>query len=138
MLLFVLCLSSGCSSYVAGPKRETKYTTYQRYFVKSNFDDNHGMDARIVEALQERGLTAEKGPMTMMPSTTQGLVSYEEHWAWDFKNHLTGFRIVISDAKSGHEEISGVYTGPTSLWASPDDIVERLLNKVLGRPKKAK
>lgn len=136
LLLLSLMLFAGCSSYVGVPERGNKLATYERYFVKSNFNDNHGMDGRIVEALQNRGLVAEKGPLTMMPPTAQAIVSYEDHWTWDFKTHITGLRIIIKDAKTERVAGTGIFTGPTSLTLSPDDAIERLLNKILGKPAK--
>lgn len=128
-LLFALLLT-GCTSYVSSLEPGRDLRKYQVYFVKANFDDNHGMDSRIARALQERGYTVDKGPMTMMPRATQAIVTYQDHWSWDFKTHLTGLRIVISDAKSETIVASGNFTGPAALSLSTDDAVDRLLDKI--------
>lgn len=127
---------AGCSSYTALTETGKNPNSYQRFFVKSNFDDNHGIDGRIVQTLQSRGLTVEKGPLTMMPLNTQVLVSYEDHWGWDFRTHLTGLRILLSDAKSEKPIARGEFTGPAAMGLSVDEAVERTLNKILGAPKK--
>lgn len=128
-LLLALFLSS-CSSYVATHEPDKNLSGYQRFFVKSNFDDNHGMDGRIARALQEKGFTAEKGPLTLMPSTTQAIVHYEDHWTWDFKTHLAGLRIVVLDAKSEKPVATGTFTGPAAMTLTADEAVERLLSKI--------
>lgn len=135
--LFLLALIlAGCSSYVSSPEKESKLTSYQRFFVKSNFDDNHGVDVRIVRALQDRGFTAERGPMTMMPDKTQAVVTYEDRWNWDFKTHLTYLRIIISDARSGKVAASGFFNGPAAIGTSTEDAIERLLKRLFTKTQK--
>ncbi len=139
-LLLLVVLLAGCTSYVSRPEPGRTLSNYQRYFVKSNFDDNHGMDGRIVRALQERGLTAEKGPLTLLPQEAQAIITYEDRWSWDFKTHLTGLRLFVMDARSEKRVASGTFHGPAAMFTSSDEAIDRLLSKILdtanGAPKK--
>lgn len=136
LVLFV-ALFSGCSTYVARNEPGVSLTKIQRLFVKSNFNDNHGMDGRVMRALQDRGYEVEKGPLTMMPRTAQAVVSFEDRWNWDFRTHLTGLRIEVRDVKSDAILTSASFTGPVALTSSVDEIVDRLVEKLVAQMKPA-
>lgn len=137
-LLLVTLLLAGCSSYVSVAESGHSPKSYQRFFVKSNFDDNHGIDARIVQALQDRGMKAEKGPMTLLPKDAQAIITYEDHWNWDFKTHLTWLRVFVADAKTEKRVATGTFNGPASMFTSTDEAIDRLITKVLSEAKPPK
>jgi hypothetical protein len=134
LLLLGLFCSVGCSSYVASADPTRKAKPIQVYFVKSNLSDNRGIDGRLVRALQARGFKADKGPMTMMPQEAQAIVTYEDHWNWDFTTHLTGLRIEFQDTKTERPFASSTFSGPAALTVSIDDVIDRLLDKMLKPP----
>lgn len=111
---------------------------YQVYFVKSNFHDNRGLDGRIVLWLQSRGFKAEKGPMTMMPASAQALVTYDDHWNWDFTTHLTWMRIEIVDARSDRPVGAATFSGPAALTISVDKVIDRLMTKMFSPDQRTK
>ena len=137
-LLSIALLLAGCTSYVSVAEPGRSPSTYQRFFVKSNFDDNHGIDGRIVRALQDRGLQAEKGPLTLLPKDAQAIITYEDHWNWDFKTHLTGLRMFVADARTEKRVATGTFNGPAALLTSTDEAIDRLVSKVLGEAAAAK
>lgn len=137
-LLLLALLLAGCSSYVSRTEPGHSATNYQHFFVKSNFDDNHGIDGRIVQALQDRGLKAEKGPLTLLPREAQAIITYEDQWNWDFKTHLTGLRLFIADARTEKRVASGTFNGPAAMFTSTDEAIDRLLQKVLKSAAEAK
>ncbi len=123
-------LFAGCASYSSRVNPGRSLDHYQRYFVKSNFDDNHAVDVRIMHGLQERGLIAESGPLTLMPDKTQAVISFEERWAWDFHSHLSALNIVVRDAKTSAIVASASYVGPAALTTNIDEAIDRLLSKL--------
>ena len=133
LVLFFAIGLTGCSSYVAQVEPGRNPASYQRFFVKSNFHDNNGIDIRIVRALQARGLEAERGPLTMLPRTAQAVVTYDDRWTWDFKNNITYLRIAVQDTRSERIIATATFSGPAALTTSPDEAIERLLVKLLGR-----
>lgn len=100
MILSLVLLLGGCTSFDAQVERGRSLAKIQRYFVVSNLNDNHALDHQIAEALKARGLEAGTGPLTMMPDNNQAVVSYQDHWTWDFGDHLVYLRIAVRDTRS--------------------------------------
>ena len=68
--------------------------------------------------------------MTMMPRTAQVIVSFRDHWTWDFKSHISALEITLSDAKSEQQFAVGSFVGPASLSTSADEAVERVVTQL--------
>src|SRR5690349_11607586 len=100
LLVLLALLLGGCTAYNAQVQRGRSLAGVQRFFVLANANDSHGLEHRIVAALRARGLTAESGPRTMMPENTQALITYEDHWAWDFGDHLVHLQLNVHDAET--------------------------------------
>ncbi|HEU5079218.1 MAG TPA: hypothetical protein VFT72_08385 [Opitutaceae bacterium] len=136
-VFFAALFFSGCSTYVARTEPGVSMAKIQRVFVKSNFNDNHGMDGRIMRALQDRGYEVDKGPLTMLPRNAQAVVSFEDHWNWDFTTHLTNLRIEVRDVKSERLIATASFSGAVALMSSVDDIVDKLVQKLVDQSKAA-
>src|SRR4051812_38410801 len=99
LLLRVLFLAglvtmlSGCASFDASVEAGRSLKDVHRYFIVSNLNDNHALDQQIATALRAHGHTAEVGPLTMMPDDAQAVVTFQDHWTWDFGEHLVYLRI---------------------------------------------
>ena len=93
-------LLGGCASFDAEAPRGTGLAGLQRFFVVSNLNDNHALDQRIATALQSRGLVAVSGPLTMIPGDTQAVVTFQDHWSWDFGEHLAYLRLAMHKPES--------------------------------------
>jgi hypothetical protein len=130
ILLLGLC-AGGCASYTANVEPGTSVAGFQYYWVKTNLDDNHGLAGLIVQQLRKRGFEADAGPLTMMPRDVQAIVSYRDHWAWDFKNHMTGLQISVREATSERQVAVANFVGPASLTARPLDVVDRLIQELI-------
>ena len=103
-------LLGGCSSIEADAARGTGLARTQRFFVVSNPNDNHALDQRIVTALQARGLTAAAGPRTMMPDDTQAILTYADHWSWDFGEHIDYLRLAVHAPESSDNLAAATYS----------------------------
>jgi hypothetical protein len=123
-------LVASCASYQAQAEPGRDLHAYRRYWVKSNFDDNHALDRVIASALRARGLAAEAGHRTMMPADIEVIVTFSDRWAWDFKNHLTALEITLLDAKTEAAIAIAVYAGPASLNTPISEVVARLVEKL--------
>ena len=126
-----LAVVAGCSSYSASVKPDVSLAKYQRIWVKTNMDDNHGIGQFIYNALRARGIEAGIGPMTMMPFNMQAVISYRDEWTWDFKNHMTSLAIALQDNKIDFPIATARYTGATAIFSEPSEIVEKLVGKLL-------
>ena len=105
--------------------------------MKSNLDDNHGLDEFIVKALKAHGRGAETGPLTMMPHDAQALVTFRDAWNWDFKYHLVGLTLAVSDIRSEKPVAEANYSGPAAMMTSPTEVIDRLVDQLLKSPAKA-
>lgn len=137
-LLPLLLLLAGCSSYVAHVEPGREPRSLQRYFVKTNLNDNHGIDARIARALKARGFQADYGHLTMLPHGTQAIVTFDDRWSWDFRTHLSYLRIEVEDTRTEQSIARATFQGPAALTAAIDDVIDRLLDQILSQqpPKK--
>ncbi len=129
-LLLVLLLG-GCASTNTRVERRQAPEGMQRYFVLANSNDNRAIDRRIANALRAHGLTAESGPRTMMPEDTQVLVSYEDHWSWDFGDRLNYLRITFRNSTNAqpwaNAEFQARIPGRPALDPLIADLVDRMV-----------
>lgn len=100
LLALVLALFAGCSTYDSPVPAAGRLDGKKHFFVHSNLNDNHGIAEQIAGALKVRGAQAETGPLTMMPDEAQVIVTYEEHWTWDFGDRLGYLQLTARDRKS--------------------------------------
>jgi hypothetical protein len=132
LLGFAACLLAGCSSFRAFVQPERDMAACRVFFVQTNLNDDRGIASSIVRALQARGRTATKGPLTMVPLEAEVIVIYEDRWAWDGKDHMTGLRIAMLDADKRAQIAFADFNGPGAVNASTDAVVERLIAGLLG------
>lgn len=130
--LFLLSLLlAGCASYQAQPGSAQRLEGRQRFFVLANANDSRGLDHRLVAALKARGLTADSGPRTMLPDDTQVVVTYQDHWAWDFGEHLVHLQLSAFEPGSPQPVAAVTYSAKIPGRQSPPEIVEELLSRLL-------
>ena len=99
---------AGCTSY-ATQAVQPGLSGKKHVFIQSNQNDNNALDTQIVTALKLRGYEAESGPLTMMPDEAQVIVTYEDHWTWDFGDHLAYLQISAKDRRTGQLYASAVF-----------------------------
>lgn len=100
LLLLSLFLLAGCASYEARHTRPQGFTGFRHLFVLSNANDNRALDRQIAAALRARGYEVETGPHTMMPDATQVVITYQDVWAWDFREHLVSLQLQARERKA--------------------------------------
>ena len=128
-------LLAGCSSYEAQPGGK-KVAGQRRIFIQSNQNDNNALDTQIVAALKLRGYESDSGPLTMMPDDTQVLVIYEDHWTWDFGDHLAFLQITARDRKSGQVLGTAVFKAKIPTKKSIPKIIGELVDRILADAKR--
>ena len=137
-LLTLICvfLLAGCSSFDAHIEPEASLSTAEHFWVERNLSDNHGMGAKIVRGLQAHGRQAELGPLTMMPNDA-GLVllSFSDHWSWDFGDHITGLQITARDARSKRLLARARFEGPLAMHLDEFEVIDRVLTDLLAERK---
>lgn len=123
----------GCASYSSQIEPGRSLKKIQRFFVVSNLNDNHGIDRLIADVLRARGREAEAGPLTMMPDNTQAIVTFNDHWNWDFTDHLTFLQIAVRDTKSEQTFASATFSAKIPLHEDFSETVARVVDQLLDK-----
>lgn len=128
-LLFLAGLSlAGCSSLNTQVAPNANLGQLKQIFVQQNLNDNHGLDALIVNQLHARGIQAESGPLTLMPRDVKTYLVYEDQWEWDFKDSLISLGVMVRDATSDRLLASARFTRPTAFMKTPAFMVQTVLD----------
>ena len=133
MVLGLGLILGGCASFDAQVEHGRSLAGVQRFFVVSNLNDNHALDRQIVEALKARGREADSGPLTMMPDNTQAVISFQDHWTWDFGEHLVFLQIAVRDTRSEQPFGSVTFSAKIPLREDAPVTVARLVDQLLDK-----
>jgi hypothetical protein len=125
------CLLGGCASFDASVEGDRSLKPVQRFFVVSNLNDNRALDHQIAAALRARGRTAEVGPLTMLPDDAQAVVTFQDHWAWDFGEHLVFLKINVRDPSASQSYASVTFNARVPLREKTPVTVNRLVEALL-------
>jgi hypothetical protein len=131
LLLALALLLGGCASYDASVEGGRSLKEVRRFFVVSNLNDNHALDQRIALALRADGRSAEVGPLTMLPDEAQAVVTYQDHWAWDFREHLVFLKISVRDPAANQPYASVTFSAKVPLREPAGATVNRLVASLL-------
>lgn len=124
-------LLGGCASFDASVEGGQSLKGVQRFFVVSNLNDNRALDHQIAQALKARGLTADVGPLTMMPDDTQAVVTFSDHWAWDFGEHLVFLKINVRKPSQEQPYASATFSARVPLREPATATLNRLVGILL-------
>ena len=133
LMLGMIFLLGGCASYTTQVDHGRSLKSIKRFFVVSNLNDNHAIDHQIVEALKARNLEADNGPLTMMPDKTQAVVTFQDHWTWDFGDHLVFLQISVRDTRSEQSFASITFSAKIPLHEDPSETVARVVDQLLDK-----
>jgi hypothetical protein len=130
VLLLALGLFTGCASYRADHHRSL--AGLRDFFVLSNANDNRALDHQIAAALRARGFKAETGPITMMSDEAQVVVYYQDHWTWDFGDHLVQLQISVRDRASTQTIATARFSTRLPTRTPTSGIVDGLVGQLIG------
>ena len=134
-LLFIAALVAACSSVTTQRAPSVNLDRYKIFFVERQLNDNHRLDELIVEELHRLGRTATSGPLTMKPDNADAVVTYNDRWAWDFKNYMIELNLDIHDARNDKPLTTGRYYQPSITTKNPPEMIRDILEPLLGKPK---
>jgi len=129
LLLLLLGLVSSCASYNTNLQTSLQGVTH--FFVLANGNDNRALNSQIVAALKARGLSAETGPLTMMPDESQAIITYQDYWTWDFGEHLVYLQINARNRKTSAPYGSVTFQAKLPSGKTTGVIVDGLIAKML-------
>ena len=131
LILGLGLLLGGCATYDAQVDRGRSVSRLKRFFVVSNLNDNHALDAHIAASLKAREREAGVGPLTMMPDDAQAIVTFQDRWDWDFGEHLVYLKIMVRDPQAIQPFASETFVAKVPLRESPAETIDRLVGKLL-------
>ncbi|MBI2814189.1 MAG: hypothetical protein HYX71_07885 [Opitutae bacterium] len=131
ILLGVGLLLGGCASVETTVDHGRSLREVRRYFVVSNPNDNHALDRQIATILTRRGRTAAIGPLTMLPDDAQAVVTYQDHWSWDFGEHLDYLKITVRDPLASQPYASVTFSARVPVREQPAATVAQLVEALL-------
>jgi hypothetical protein len=130
VLGFVLSLG-GCASYNTDRVPGRSFAGVQRFFVVSNQNDNHALDHQIADILKARGREAEVGPLTMRPDNSQVIITYRDHWTWDFGDHMVFLQLAARDTRTDQIFATVTFSAKIPLREEIAVTVGRLVDRLL-------
>jgi hypothetical protein len=74
----------------------------------------------------------------MLPDEAQVIVTYEDHWTWDFGDHLAYLQIVARDRKTGQVYGTAVFQAKIPTKKSIPKILGELIDRILADAKSPK
>ncbi len=128
-VLAALALLGGCSSLSA--RKVVDLKRYKHVYVEHRLADNHRIDEQIVAELKSLGCDASCGVLTMKPDNAEAIVSYDDRWAWDFKNYIIEFRLFVRDARADKPVAEGYYHQAGLTTKSSEQVVHHVLTELL-------
>ena len=131
LFLAVGALLPGCSSLAT--HRDGELGQVHRVYVEHRLTDNHRIDDLIVGELKARGYEATSGPLTMLPEGVDAVISYQDRWAWDFKNYLIDLSLEMHATYTEKPLATGSYHQAAALTKSPATVVAELITKLFPR-----
>lgn len=132
LAVFACALFAGCTSTRTQVlEKGRNLEEVRRFFVLRNLKDNHGIDVRIVRALQTRGFEAESGPITLLPDSAQVVLLYEDRWTWDFSDHMVYLKISARDPQAVFPYLSASYHKQVAFTTRVDEVVDDVVGKLL-------
>ena len=66
----------------------------------------------------------------MMPEKTQAIVTFQDHWTWDFSDHLVYLKINVRDTRSDQSYATVTFDARIPLRESPPEIIGKLMDRL--------
>lgn len=126
-------LLAGCTSISVRKPPALELDRFQRVFVVRPFNENRHVDEIFVDALRQAGREASSGPLTMMPETTDAVLTYDARWTWDFKTYLIELEFQLHTAHTNKKLAEGRYYQPSARPRPPEIAVRELVRRLYAR-----
>jgi hypothetical protein len=131
--LLLLTFLPGCASFERWQEPSADIQPITKVWVRRNNDDNRGLEDVIVKALREKGYEVESGHLTMMPVTYRAVLSFEDRWSWDFRDHLVYLRFTLRDARSSRLLATATWSQPSPLAKNIPESIGRLADELFAK-----
>jgi hypothetical protein len=127
-LLPAACLLAGCATLAVHFEPNADLSQLKYVYVVESLNDNHSLAAMIVRDLRARGIQADNGPLTLIPSSAKAYLTYADRWEWDFRDYLIALSITVRAAGSDRLLAAASYSRPTAFLKTPPYMVQTALD----------
>jgi hypothetical protein len=133
LLVLTLWLTA-CSNLSIQREAGANVTRFQKIYVEHRLADGRGIDQLIVRELQRLGYEASSGPLTMTPTDTEAIVTYEDEWNWDFTLYMIDLSVEVRNARTGQVLADAHYDHPAMRGKSPAGMVQTTIDPLFQHP----
>lgn len=130
-LVLALAFLAGCAS--VSTRKVMPLDGFRRIYVEQRLNDNHQLAELLAAELRRLGCEASSGPRTMMPETTEAVLTYDDRWTWDFRSYLIEFNLELRTAHSNKKLADARYYQPSIKTRSPAEVIHELLSPLFAR-----
>lgn len=131
LLVLALALLAGCSS--VSTRKVMPLDGFRRIYVEQRLNDNHQLAELLAAELRRLGCEASSGPLTMMPETTDAVLTYDDRWTWDFRSYLIEFNVELHTAHSKKKLADARYYQPSIKTRTPAEVIHELLPSLFAK-----
>ncbi len=134
LTLFTLALFfTGCASRTFNVPPQSNVGSIKRIWVERQMNDDHHIAELLVAELERHGISADFGPLTMMPEHEQYYLAYSDRWSWDFQTYLIELRVSLHQARNDKQLASSEYYQPGPITKGPPKMVRNVLEPLFGK-----
>jgi len=131
LLALGVSIFAGCAQLSTRVLPNSGIATYKHIFVEQRLADNYGVADAMAKELRDMGYDATSGALTMMPPDAELIVSYDDMWAWDFKNYMIELDVQARSARTDKILAVGHYYRPSMVFGHPPaSMIRELLAKL--------
>jgi hypothetical protein len=130
-LVALAVVLGGCSHMSTRSLPKADIGNYKHVWVEQRLADNFGIAEEMARQLREMGYDSSAGALTMMPSETELIVSYEDMWTWDFNTYMIEIDMQVRSARTEKILAVGHYNRPSMVFGRPPaSMIHELLVKL--------
>ena len=133
-LIACMLLLTACSHLSIQRDAGVNVVHFKKIYVEHRLADGRGVDQLIVQELQGLGYDASSGPLTMTPTDTEAIVTYEDEWNWDFTLYMINLDVQVRNARTGKVLATARYGRPAMSGKSPARMVQAVIDPLFERP----
>lgn len=121
----------GCSSVQVNRAPNFEVQRVQTVFVERLLSDQHGVFRLIEAELVRRGYAVSAGfPVQMPERGIDVVVSYQDRWAWDFRDHMVELAVTVRDPRTQRMLATSRWFRPGLTSRAPETMVRGVIGEL--------
>jgi hypothetical protein len=130
-LLALALGTAGCSSVQATRAPNFEVERVRTVFVERLLSDQNGVFRLIEAELTRRGYEVSAGfPVQMPERGIDAVVSYQDRWAWDFRDYMVELAVTVRDPRTQRMLASSRWFRPGLSARAPETMVRGVVGEL--------